>query len=59
MKRLIRPKNNKIIAGVCAGIANFINIDPVIVRIIWLILLLFMGIGMFAYIVLWIVMPKK
>lgn len=59
MKRLTRPKNNKVIAGVCAGIANYFNIDPVLVRIIWLVLLLFLGIGLFAYLLLWVVMPEK
>ena len=59
MKRLIRPKNNKVIAGVCAGIANYFNVDPVLVRIIWLVLLLFFGIGLFAYLLLWVVMPEK
>ena len=59
MKRLTRPKNNKVIAGVCAGIANYFNIDPVLVRIIWLVLLLFFGIGLFAYLLLWVVMPVK
>lgn len=59
MKRLTRPKNNKVIAGVCAGIANCFNVDPVLVRIIWLVLLLFFGIGLFAYLLLWVVMPEK
>lgn len=59
MKRLTRPKNNKVIAGVCAGIANYFNIDPVLVRIIWLVLLLFLGIGLFPYLILWVVMPEK
>lgn len=59
MKRLTRPKNNKVIAGVCAGIANYFNIDPVLVRIIWLVLLLFFGIGLFGYLLLWVVMPEK
>lgn len=59
MKRLTRPKNTKVIVGVCAGIANYFNIDPVLVRIIWLVLLLFFGIGLFAYLLLWVVMPEK
>ena len=59
MKRLTRPKNNKVIAGVCAGIANYFNIDPVLVRIIWLVLLLFLGIGLFLYLILWVVMPEN
>ena len=59
MKRLTRPKNNKTIAGVCAGFANYFNVDPVIIRIFWLILLLFFGVGLFAYLILWLIMPEK
>ena len=59
MKRLTRPKNNRAIAGVCAGFANYFNVDPVLIRIIWLILLLFFGVGLFAYLILWLIMPEK
>ena len=58
-KRLHKSKKNKVIAGVCAGLANYFNIDPVILRIIWLVLVLFFGIGALAYIVLWIIMPNS
>ncbi|MBN1157231.1 PspC domain-containing protein [Candidatus Woesearchaeota archaeon] len=58
-KRLLRS-NNRIIAGVCAGIAEYLNIDPTVVRVIWAILsLCSLGVGIIAYIICWIIMPEK
>ncbi len=57
-KQLYRSNENKILAGVCAGIAEYFEIDPTIVRIIWL-LSIFTGIGIIAYIICWLVMPEK
>lgn len=56
-KRLFRDVENGSIAGVCTGLANYLAIDPVIVKIIF-ILLLFLGFGGLTYIVLWIVVPN-
>lgn len=58
-KRLYRSKDNKIIAGVCGGIAEYFNIDPVIVRLIWVLLLFGYGFGIFAYLVAWIIIPQR
>ncbi len=52
-KRLYRDENNKILGGVCSGIAAYFNIDPVIVRILFIV----SGIGFFVYILLWIFVP--
>ncbi len=52
-KRLYRDENNKIIGGVCSGIAAYFGIDPVIVRILFLV----SGIGLLAYIILWMFVP--
>ena len=57
-KRLYRSRNDRMIAGVCGGIAEYFNIDPVIVRIITVILLLPGGLpGFLPYVILWIVVP--
>ncbi len=56
MKRLYRNTNEAKIAGVCAGIANYFDIDPVIIRLIF-ILSLFWGGGIIAYIIAWIIVP--
>lgn len=56
-KRLFKSRKNRIIGGVCAGIAAYFNVDPTIVRCIALILGFFKGFGLLAYLVLWIIMP--
>lgn len=59
-KQLYRSTENKMIAGVCGGIAEYFDIDPVLVRIIAVILLLPGGLpGFLPYIILWIVVPEK
>jgi len=57
-KRLFRDTDNATIAGVCMGIANFFNIDVVIVRAIFVVIFLFAGFGLPLYIILWIIVPK-
>ena len=47
--------NNKVIAGVCGGVAEFLNVDAKIVRIVWVIAVLFGGVGVLAYLLLWII----
>jgi phage shock protein C len=49
---------NKRIAGVCAGFGRYLDVDPVLVRIVWLALALGAGIGFIAYLIAWVVMPK-
>lgn len=59
-KRLYRSEENKMIAGVCGGIAEYFDIDPVIVRIIFVILLLPGGApGLLPYLILYLVVPVK
>lgn len=57
-KRLYRDTENAILGGVCQGIANFFNIDVVIIRAIFVIILLFGGFGFPLYVILWIIIPK-
>jgi len=58
-KKLERDEQHKMIAGVCAGLANYLGFDTTGVRAIFLLSLLLHGCGILPYIVLWIVMPKK
>lgn len=58
-KRLRKSSRNKLVAGVCSGLADYLNIDVTILRIAWIILVLFYGVGILAYIILWIVMPRS
>ena len=57
-KRLTRS-NNKMIGGVFAGLAEYLDIDPTIVRIVWGLMVLFAGFGILLYIILWLIMPKQ
>jgi phage shock protein C len=60
MKRLVRPKEGRRIAGVAAAFANYFNVDVTLVRIIWVILLLPGGLpGFLPYIICWIMIPAE
>jgi phage shock protein PspC (stress-responsive transcriptional regulator) len=58
-KKLYRDEHRKTIGGVCAGLAEYFDIDIAIVRALFLLTFIFMGTGLMVYIVLWIVLPKK
>lgn len=55
--RLMRSETDKMVAGVCGGLADYMGIDPVLVRLAFVLLLLASGVGFAIYVVLWIVMP--
>lgn len=57
-RRLYRSRKNKVISGVCGGIAEYMNVDPTIVRLIWAISIVYGGIGIIAYIICLIVIPE-
>lgn len=57
-KRLERNTEDKIIAGVASGVADFFGIDRSLVRVLWAIAVLFGGFGLLIYIILWIVLPE-
>ena len=57
-KKLYRSTHNKMIAGVCSGLAEYINIDPTIIRVIWA-LVGFTGTGLLAYLVCALIIPEK
>ncbi len=56
-KRIYRSRE-KMIGGVCAGIAEYFNIDPTIVRLVWAILIFAYGTGLLAYLICWLVIPE-
>src|SRR5579863_297707 len=58
-RKLYRDDFHKKIGGVCAGLAEYFNIDVAIVRVIFVLALIFHGGGFLIYVVLWIVLPKK
>ena len=57
-KKLYRSTQNKMIAGVCSGLAEYINIDPTIIRVIWALVGL-SGAGLIAYLVCALIIPEK
>ena len=57
-KRLVRNVQDKKIAGVCAGLADYFDIDPTLVRALWILFTLLGGSGVLAYIILWVIMPE-
>lgn len=59
VKRLYRSETDKVVAGVCAGIAQYINVDPVVIRVVWLASVLLAGTGLLLYVVCWIVIPTE
>jgi phage shock protein C len=58
-KKLQRDEHNKMIAGVCAGLADYLNVDVTIIRVAFVLTMVLHGCGLIPYIILWIVMPKK
>jgi len=58
-RRIYRSKKNRMIAGVCGGIAEYLNIDPAIVRLIMALLVLANGLGIILYILAVIIIPEK
>ncbi len=58
-KRLYRSRTDRMIGGVCAGIARYFNIDPTLVRLLFVIGLLAVGGTFWAYIIMMIVIPEE
>ena len=58
-KKLYRSETNKQIAGVCAGLAEYFDVDVTLVRIAFLVMMLMGGPGFLLYVVLWFVIPEE
>jgi phage shock protein C len=58
-KRLRRSRTDRVLGGVCGGIGNYLDIDPIIVRLFFVLLSLGNGVGVFLYLVLWVVIPSE
>ena len=56
-KRLYRSREEKIIGGVCGGLAEYFNVDPTLIRLALVLITLFGGAGIIAYLVLWVIVP--
>ena len=58
-KRLYKIEEGKKLCGVCGGIAEYFDVDPTLIRLLWVILVLCAGTGILAYIVAALIMPNK
>jgi phage shock protein C len=59
IKRLYRSKSERMIAGVCGGLGEYLNIDSTIIRIIFIAAALFGGPGLIVYLVMWLLVPEE
>lgn len=59
IKRLYRSRTDRVLGGVCAGIGNYFNLDPVLVRVAWVVGFFAAGIGFLAYLIAWIIIPEE
>lgn len=58
-KKKLTRSDNKMLGGVCAGIGEYLGIDPTIVRIVYVLMIFFAGFGILLYLILWLIMPAK
>lgn len=58
-KRLTKSDNNRVLCGVCGGIGEYFNIDPVVIRLLWVVFCCLGGSGIVAYIIAAIIIPSK
>lgn len=57
-KKLVRSQKNRVIGGVAGGVAEYFDIDPILVRLVFVLLTIFGGSGVLLYIIAWIVIPE-
>ena len=58
-RKLYRSKTNRQVAGVCGGLAERFNVDPTLMRVLFIVLAIFGGAGIVLYIAMWIIVPKE
>ena len=58
-RKLVRSRNDRIIAGVCSGLGEYFSIDPTLVRLLFVFTALFGGPGLIAYLIFWVVVPLE
>lgn len=58
-KKLYRSRANSMIAGICGGLGEYLNVDPTIIRVVAVLLIFAKGIGILAYLVGWIIIPRR
>ncbi len=56
--RLVRSRSDRVIAGVAGGLAHHFDVDPTLVRVLWVLAVVVGGFGVLAYVILWVVLPS-
>ncbi|MBT9176478.1 MAG: hypothetical protein DDT20_00797 [Firmicutes bacterium] len=57
-KRLYRSRSQRMLGGVCGGLAEYLNTDPTVIRLLWVLFALGMG-GVIAYLIAWVIVPEE
>jgi phage shock protein C len=58
-KRLVRIQKGRKVAGVCTGFGTYFDVDPTLIRLLWIVLILAGGAGILLYLIAWIIMPLE
>jgi phage shock protein C len=58
-KKLYRSRTNKMIAGICGGLAEYMDADPTVIRLVAALLVLAGGLSIWAYLIAWIIIPEQ
>lgn len=58
-KKLFRSRTDRKVAGLCGGISEYLEVDPTLIRLFWLIAIFCMGGGLLAYLIAWIIIPGE
>jgi phage shock protein C len=58
-RKLYRSTSNRQLAGVCGGLAEYFNLDPTLIRVLFIVLAVLGGSGVLLYLALWIIVPKQ
>lgn len=58
-KKLYRSQNNRMLAGVCGGLGEYLNLDPTVIRVVWALISLLGGTGLLLYLICIFIIPEN
>jgi phage shock protein C len=58
-KRLFRSRQDRMLGGVCGGLAEYLGLDPTVVRLVFLLLFFLGGQGLLVYLIMWLIVPEE
>jgi phage shock protein C len=58
-RKLYRSRNQRMLAGICGGLAEYFNVDATLIRVLFLVLAVFGGTGLVIYVVMWLIVPDE